>query len=669
MQGKNIMPVTLDRPRSIIEQAKAPVQPKVEVRKPTPASADSDEGRARRRITDEKAAAIHPDAIIKELAGVPEARVGEVGLKVDLSSENLARLAALRNPENVGPDKYGDSLVNVNHKGKKTVAEHEEAQEAAYTGLQEKIDKGLVDPAQIGSEMVRELGVSPDVVDPPQTHAEIPGRVGTELQTFVEQGFITSEESAVIQQEVETFNRIYHEAYPEADAAKAYELVRDNARKLTYQTKRDKQVFSGSDHGIKHILQGNMNFADQMITSLEAQGLDVSAKDNILIRQIITDHDCGYTCGCGQAKKGFEASKDHPVFSAKFVEANKGYYTDKFGTEGYDVIQSSILNHSYPTALPQTFVEGEIHTDLVRSISSTVDSLGVTAETKTPLFFTTPEAVRPLLKLRLAMEILPKGSEDYKKVFQNVVAELKTAAVLEQNPDRQAGYLRSIDNFFNEFTAETTLGHYTGVVDSVSVVRKADGKLVPQVDMQMSRIHALLGNMFGGKAEGQAFRKAMEDFGMDEANLTMFASTLLEARRTGIPPTPDKLVHDSPTARFVLKPQLAENAPDAFPGIAPVMDEVYALSVRSEINSLLDQMKDGDVALLPKVQARFERGVSSKTTAEEFRELNALLINLSDVSPSGNVDAAGKPLTVADSAKVRLKGFLTTQEKAFLGVS
>lgn len=632
-----------------------------------------------------------PDSSLRAIVEAPaviEAKSEAPGahIKVDQSAENLARIKAL---SEVGPERYGASLVETHHDPlpKGDIAAHEAAQAKAYNeDLPKLIEEGLVDPSQIGTEIIHTLGVSATVENPPATHAEIPSRVSQELDDIVSRQLITREEADVIMQEVNTFTQLYQEAYPEATVAQAFELVRNNARTIAYQTNRDKTVFSGSDHGIKHILQGNMRFADQMVASLEAQRVVVTPKDKVLIRQTIIDHDCGYTCGCAQAvsrrteadgtetrSPGFKASKDHPLFSAKFVEANRDYYVRMFGEEGYRVIQASILNHSYPTELPQQLDPAlAIHEDLVRSISSTVDSLGVTAETKTPLFFTNPEAVRVLMRVKLAMDTIGEGKAGKVTIptdlMESFKAELRAIAGGEQNPDRQAGFLRSIDDFFNEVTAVTTLGHFTGVVDRVSVVRSPDGKLVPQIDMHMSQIHALLGNMFGGDIETQAFVKAMGDFGMTKDYTDRLGAVLAEARVRGIPITPDLLTFVGPGgATFIVSPELADHAMSEFAEIQTAMSEVNAISIRSEINRAIAEISGPDgVDAVPRVIRRFAASVSGKTTEAELLVLESHLSKLTDTSPSGEVDKDGKPITVSEKARTQLKKFLTQNERELL---
>lgn len=654
-----------------------------------------------------------------QVAGVEKSTVDEsepdvsnAQIKVDQSEVNLAKIKAL---SEVGPEKYGLSLVEINHNSLPDgdAAAHEAAQAIAYNeALPQMIEAGLVDPSQIGTEIVTTLGVSAEVdlrlktthedietheqtitYEEIATHEQIPTLVSQELDDIVLRKLITQEEADVIMQEVETFSALYHEAYPDATVAQAFELVRNNARTLAYQTNRDKAVFSGSDHGIKHILQGNMKFADQMIEDLIKLGVPVTPKDKILIRQTIIDHDCGYTCGCARAvtpsqeadgtetkNPGFKASKDHPLFSAKFVEANKDYYVRMFGEEGYDVIQTSILNHSYPTELPQQLDPAStIHKDLVRSISSTVDSLGVTAETKTPVFFTKPEAVRVLLKVKLAMETVGEEKDGKviipKDLMKGFKEELTLIAGTEGNVTRRADFISAIDNFFSEFTADTTLGHFTGVVDGVRVVRTPNpdgtpnptGRLTTQIDMHMSQIHALLGNMFGGKIEKQAFDKAMKDFGMTQANRDRLGAVLAESRASGQPVTPDRLTFVGPNgATFVVSPELADYAMIEFAEIQMVMSEVNVISIRSEINRAIAESEGKGVEEMGRVLHKFQATISEKTTAAEVVELSALVEKLADTSPSGDIDGEGQPITVAQKAKTELKRFLSQREKEFL---
>ena len=125
-----------------------------------------------------------------------------------------------------------------------------------------------------------------------------------------------------------------------------------------------------------------------MASMKDVESIDFKPQDEVLIRQIIIDHDIGYTTEAAQAKGGFEASKDHPCAGCDFVESNKDYYVQMYGTEGYDIIRDVVLNHSYAQSeyqgLRPDAASDEVtyNRDLIRSVVSTVDAMGVTSETK-----------------------------------------------------------------------------------------------------------------------------------------------------------------------------------------------------------------------------------------------------------------------------------------------
>ncbi len=613
-------------------------------------------------------------------------------LRVDMSDASKARIAQLHDPSKVGKDQYGEGLVNKHHKGKNTLSEHEAAQAQAYQDLQQKIDAGLVDPSTIPTEMCLRLGVKPDLESVPPAYDAIAGRVNEEVRTFLEQGDLTQEEFAAISGEITEFTNLYGGAYGKENIPAAYELVRDNARKLVYQHMIDKTIFSGSDHGVRHIVNGNIRFAKQMMESLREKGVVVSLRDEVIIHQVMIDHDLGYTTGAAQAPKGFEASKDHPLVSARFIEGNKAYYINRFGEDGYRSIHDAVLNHSYPRLEYQSDGQEVAHNGLIRGISSTVDSLGVTVETKTPEFFWNKDAIRTLLKIRLAMETMNGEVPD--TLMGRYRQELIGVAQQEQNPDRVAGYENAITNFFNEVTADNTLGHYTGVVRAVAVEEvpghaeegeaevhdhghgSEDKRFRVVVEMTPTEVYALLGNMFGDKLAAQSFVKVVKDLGLDHTQLEAHARAVRRTGKRGESAQTLDMTSDSAHVRVgseLLEDQSGGRLADILDGqkiqnIAEVFHEVELLSVRTEINELLDEMDSRGTETSPEIQARFEWSITGKTTADEARQLNDLLISLSDPSSAGQKDDGGADVTVSQMARQTLKGFLTAQERVFLGV-
>lgn len=575
-----------------------------------------------------------------------------VGLRDTYTSEQLAELRAKTKED------YGEGLVSQAHKGAETLADHEAAQREAYKALDEKIEAGAVKPDSITSDMLHRL----ELKDKPEITAEsvekIAEHVTQELKELTEKGFIKEDEARLIQFEAEKFAAIYQEAFPDADPQQIFEVTRDNARKLAYQTERDKQVFSGSDHGTRHILEGNMTMADKMIESL---GDKVSAKDKVLIHQIIIDHDLGYTVGVAQAKESFAASKDHPLFSTKFIEANQDYYIQKFGKDGYEMIRDGILMHSYPTSEYDTPTDPEkgFNPDIIRSVTSTVDALGVTAETKCPAFFREPEVIRVLQKVKLYADthegkVAPEALAMYKD-------QLRAIADKETDPSRKEGFYNAIENQFNPVTVEMTLGQYAGVLKEIKMTER-EGKIVPIVSMEISQAQALLGDLFGDKIAIKAFVKAMEDFGVSKDVIADMAETIKQIRKAETDEEKqalmEKLKYSSDKAMFEFAPEFK----GGMLGIEETFEEVKRLSIRDEIRGLMRDLESPEARTPEKIStllSEFNRAIGEQVDEEDLEAIMEIQGRIRD-----NMD---NPDEFAKALK-EFNTLITKKEREFMGI-
>jgi hypothetical protein len=551
---------------------------------------------------------------------------------------------------------------------------HEEAQFKAYEDLSKAVDGGFgaVNPGAIQADMLRQL----DLKDKPDVRVgsfdKISSTIGSELQELTSKGLIKADEAKLIQAEADKFSKMYKEAFPDAKPQDVFEVVRDNARKLAYQTERDKHVFSGSDHGTRHVLEGNMNMADRMVENLEKAGKKVTAKDKVMIHQIITDHDMGYTAGIAQAKGSFEASKDHPLFSTKFVEENKDYYVSKFGQDGYEMIKDGILLHSYPKSeynTPTDQTKG-FNPDLVRSISSTVDALGVTAETKCPAFFREPEVVKVLQKIQLYAEThygkVPDGMLDKYK------DELRKIADKEPDASRKDGYLDAINNQFNPKTVEMTLGQYTGILKDIDFEADKSGKILPKIHMNISESQALLGNVFGDDMSLRAFTKAMADFGVPKSKMSEMAHTLKDIKEAKTDGEKQELIkklrYDCDKAVFQFGQKTEEEVNPELKGYIDVFKDLDRVSVRQEVrdlaSGLLPSDKEGkplpvDSQKASELIKSLGTSISENGTPADLREFRTLQDEIQN-----NLNDRGK---LEETVK-KLKSFTTKAERDFMGL-
>ncbi len=506
-----------------------------------------------------------------------EARV-RLGLEPDTHGTVRERREALAREER----KLAQLPVGAGPEDAQDIIRLEEmAQEYALEALDEKIRAGLVRPEALNASILQELDLldTPDrpleSVPTPQTasrleplvrqghleqrHAHAIERavagVRQEVATFIEKRFVTIREAEVILEYAEryaldfvhAFDRRFGRDLPQ----QLFTVLRDNARKVAYQTKVDKRTLSGSDHGVRHIYQGNTAFAEQLIASAAKAGADVKPRDAVLVRQIIIDHDLGYTTPAAQAKDGSGAAKDHPCVGCKYVETNAEYYRRTFGEHGLEVIRDVLLNHSYPSSLyenkrsePSLKRPFTYNRPLIRSVVSTVDSLGVTAETKAMDLFRHPETIRVLQDARLHLEAEGALSEvalaRFKADMNVAIATLEASRRV--SPERAAAYRQAVDRKFGADVIKKTIGQYAGIVRSVRLTRNERGALVPEVRMDMSRLQALVAGTFGEEASLAGFKKALEAFGLGPKDLDELGKAVAKLRRETDPAKRAKLL-------------------------------------------------------------------------------------------------------------------------------
>ncbi len=576
----------------------------------------------------------------------------KISLKDNYTPKQLGELRA-KTKEN-----YGEGLVSKHHKGVETLAGHEAAQKDAYRALEGKIEAGVVKPDSIHSDILNRLELRDNPEIRVENVSQIAERTSSELKDLTEKGLIKEDEAALIQAEAEKFTQIYVEAFPDAYPQQVFKVAMDNIRKLVYQTERDKQVFSGSDHGTRHILEGNMKMADRIIESL---GDKSSSKDKILIHQIIIDHDLGYTIGAAQAKESFDASKDHPLFSAKFIEANQEYYTQMFSKDGYEVIHNGILQHSYPKSEYGTPTNPEkgFNPDIIRSVTSTVDALGVTSETKCPAFFRNPESINVLQKVKLYADTHEgKVSPDTLAMYKN---QLREIADKEPDADRRDGYYNAIENQFNPVTVEMTLGQYAGVLKDIKITER-EGKMVPYVNMDISRVQALLGDIFGDKVAIKVFVKAMEDFGVPKEAMADMAKTLRQIKKAKTDkeklPLMERLKYSSDKAVFEFAPEFAEVTSE----IEKSFEKFARLTIRDKIRELSHNLELPEARTPEKIGLVFEEFNTAIGEQVDEEDLTRIMEIQKEIR--NNIDTPEN----FDKTLENFNTFITKKEKEFMGI-
>jgi hypothetical protein len=299
------------------------------------------------------------------------------------------------------------------------------------------------------------------------------------------------------------FFQAIQDAGEKVDFNDAMRLCRDNIIKIHHQQKADHQVISGSDHGVRHVLQGNVAHALQ---ALDRLGNCVSPKEKLMVIQIMIDHDLGYTLDA--AKGDFGASKDHPLASAaylEFGEQNSAIFTPK----EQNFMRDAVLKHSYPFGLDKPLDFGpEGKENAIANLIAVIDATGVTSDTKCPAIYRkvlTPDAV-----MLLAIE--DDDPSTLKKFLHTVIHEAFVKGRI--SPEVAEGYHMALDYDADQVGAKMIAPQFGGKLLRTDMEPAGDGDLkhfTLHLYFGVSQEIRELAVVVGNGDEIRAFKKMVDD--------------------------------------------------------------------------------------------------------------------------------------------------------------
>jgi hypothetical protein len=303
---------------------------------------------------------------------------------------------------------------------------------------------------------------------------------------------ITNTERAVLMRELIEYLADYTDALREADetedesdgftvrnAFRIYDLLRENARKYLFQSGVNYIYLTGSDHGVKHLIQGNARFTTRI-----AEQLQWSAHDRVCLRQTAVNHDLGYTHAALQRFSMYEEGiplnngyyglvKDHPLYSSAYFEAHRPEYEEYFGKQGARSIGLSVLDHSE--------IKGHLRDQdpakRMQALFCRIDCMAVSADLKNAPAFMHDKVLVAMSKAFEAAEYLKDIDQRMEKLWKDykvksaeydwlatVQASLRTIAgevkqyllglreeIYENQPVFQQAYHRAVDQHYDPF--------------------------------------------------------------------------------------------------------------------------------------------------------------------------------------------------------------------------
>ncbi|MDP3770698.1 MAG: hypothetical protein Q8R16_00165, partial [bacterium] len=240
--------------------------------------------------------------------------------------------------------------------------------------------------------------------------------------------------------------------------------------------------------------------------------------------------------------------------------------------------------------------------DLIRSVVSTVDAMGATAETKAMDMFRYPETIEILQNVKLYVEThggkMEEAALDLFKVDMNAVVDTLLADG-KISSERAAGYRSAIENQFNPMTVDITLGQFTGVVREMKLARRADGTVAPEIHLEVSRLAALVGDNFGDETALEGFKKAMKDFGLSKQELQNMAGLVRRLQMETDPAQREalqrQLTYASERATFVIGERETAGLPDEREQERTAITERFETfeieTIRTELRQQFDRVR------------------------------------------------------------------------------
>lgn len=448
--------------------------------------------------------------------------------------------------------------------------------DAYHTQLPQRIKEGFFNPEVVFDEINFHLKVDNSIPKSLQIHSrptlnQIKMEIDTEIAAFQAKGLITKHQKDYITQFIHPLIESYQTHFKDKTAIDTFIFSRNLVRATVYQETWDKSSFSGSDHGSKHI-HNNIQTAKGLHSTMEKA--DFTSKDEFIEHIVHIYHDIGYTVGL--ATSNFCCSKDHPLVGAKIIEANREYFVKYLDTDAYETIHESILYHAvvYPNLTPAETesLRGKVDRRLIRAVTSISDACATTYERKTQEFWEQPRAILALARLKFFLIQFPQykssiGSDQIAQdewfgldktnpmdvithdFFQEIKKELHDLVNTnsDMSDDKKVLFRQAIDQQFNAFKADVTLGQYGGVLLALESVENdkfnpetkgKEPKYLPKIKMAPSLVYGVLKDLFGKDQANKAFASLSAEFGGSVKDLENEINHMAEARLRGQHPEP-----------------------------------------------------------------------------------------------------------------------------------
>jgi len=179
--------------------------------------------------------------------------------------------------------------------------------------------------------------------------------------------------------------------------------------------------------------------------------------------------------------------------------------------------------------------------------------------------------------------------------------------------------------------------------DSVSFIKNEQGKIIPNVEMNVSSVQAILADVFGDKVSIQAFVKAMKDLGVDQQTYSKLADDIRDYKKASSESKKEivsrlKIVSDN--AQFTFDPDASFNSSFDYTELFIALTQQ---TIRGDLNYLAESIlssENRDKARLFNLTDNFLSSISSRDilSETEYLDLAKLITEINNLSETSSVE-------------------------------
>ena len=558
----------------------------------------------------------------------------------------------------------GISVEELNHMDQTQITK---LAEKKWTSLDTAEKMFFCDPKQVNREMSQILQLT---TNPPSlktfksgelfdTHvSQVKNNIRNRLAHFSRLGLIEDKYASTIQKYSVRYTNLIEAAQDKGkipkslDAKSVDNILTDIVNKMVYQHIESQKRVLG-DHGVRHIIEGNIVEAENIIKQYNRTNPDnpMDELDQLKMLTIHFNHDMGYTVEV--ARGGFNSTKSHPMFSQHLFEQSSDIYGGLFKQDDLDEMGHIIRTHD---------------TDLVdfvnAPLASTIrlsDNLGLFADSKLPAVLYDYE---PNIAIFHKIHLAAQHGISTKALKQDIIFNIQHN-MDNLSPDVKRCLIREFENMPDKILSKQPdfqLGMFAGKLEGY---RMEGSSMV--VSLRKSDIHAQIQSMF--HLGQKQFLKLLDDFGIDIDNINDIEqlTDLIKIDSKGV-----KYI-DLPaggSGKAALRFEFHEALPNQLDPANARFRKIFVdtqqswteISVHADIVDDLDILKDLKGRTAHNIQSLIDNvsaTLGTKTTQKELDQFeiifDQLMINLK------NPDKF-------ESALKQIAKFSTAMERKFLGV-